>query len=96
MFYDTESETLTKEDPRLDPLGKEWASFERERLPDDGPTFAGFRHIVTGETRNSDPRLTIEALRRRGAKIEEFDFLLVSCLSIAMVLDGCSQIINYK
>jgi len=65
----------TVEDPRLDRLPPEWERIEYERSPDDPALFEVFKNCVTGETINSDPRLSPEALRMRGVKLETFQLI---------------------
>jgi hypothetical protein len=65
----------TAEDPRLDVLPPEWERIAYERSPDDPALFEVFKNSVTGETINSDPRLSPEALRARGVKLETFQLI---------------------
>jgi hypothetical protein len=65
----------TAEDPRLDRLPPEWERIEYERSPDDPALFEMFKNCVTGETINSDPRLSPEALRVRGVRLETFQLI---------------------
>jgi hypothetical protein len=65
----------TAEDPRLDVLPPEWERMAYERSPDDPALFEVFKNNVTGETVNSDPRLSPEALRVREVKLEKFQLI---------------------
>ncbi len=65
----------TAEDPRLNVLPPEWERMAYERSPDDPALFEVFKNNVTGETINSDPRLSPEALRVRGVKLETFQLI---------------------
>jgi hypothetical protein len=65
----------TAEDPRLDRLPPEWERIEYKRSPNDPALFEIFRNRVTGERINSDPRLSLEALRVRGVKLETFQLI---------------------
>ena len=74
-YTHTGSGTRLRGHPSLEPLPQEWKPFERERRPEDPSTFICFRNDITGEERNSDPRLTSERLRRRGIAITDFVFV---------------------
>jgi hypothetical protein len=65
----------THEDPRLEALPSHWEELEAVRTPDDPLLFGRFRNKLTGEVRNSDPRLLPEALEKRGVKIETFELV---------------------
>lgn len=65
----------TVEDPRLDVLPLEWERMAYERSPDDPALFEIFKNTVTGETINSDPRLSPDALRGRGVRLETFQLI---------------------
>ncbi|KAI1280101.1 heterokaryon incompatibility protein-domain-containing protein [Xylaria sp. FL0933] len=74
--FNEETKTLQDEDPRLEPLGSEWERLEgRPRTAEDPQVFQEFRHRVTGEVRKSDPRLSPDALRRRGVSLEIFSLI---------------------
>ncbi|KAK3690549.1 heterokaryon incompatibility protein-domain-containing protein, partial [Podospora appendiculata] len=70
-FYDAHTGMLTDEDPRLGPLG-DWERIDHTRTGDDPVIFQFYKHKVTGETINSDPRMTPEALRARGVDVRTF------------------------
>lgn len=74
-YIHSESGRKSRWHPSLEPLLQEWKPFERERRPEDPSTFTCFRNDITGEERNSDPRLTAERLRRRGVAIRNFTFV---------------------
>ncbi|KAK3319498.1 heterokaryon incompatibility protein-domain-containing protein [Cercophora scortea] len=73
-FYDPDTSTLTDEDPRLEPL-EEWERMDHMRTGDDPFVFQYYMHKVTGETVNSDPRMTPEALRARGVDVRTFQLV---------------------
>lgn len=78
-FYNRSTKELSREDPRLPPLSPEWERMERVS-PGDGRllfeefrfAFQEFRNKVTGEIISHDPRMSPEALRQRGVKLETF------------------------
>ncbi|KAI0805557.1 heterokaryon incompatibility protein-domain-containing protein [Xylaria sp. FL0064] len=75
-FFNEETRTLQDEDPRLEPLGSEWERLEgRLRTAEDPQVFQEFRHRVTGEVHKSDPRLSPDALRKRGVSLEIFSLI---------------------
>ncbi|KAK4223690.1 heterokaryon incompatibility protein-domain-containing protein [Podospora fimiseda] len=65
---------LTKDDPRLGALPEGWESVKehRERTGDDPFVYRWFRNVETGEEINWDPRMSIDALKKRGVNIEMF------------------------
>lgn len=72
-FTNLETGERSYEDPRLGPLPEGWSRLpERDRTDDDPETFQEFQNQFTGEIMASDPRLTAEALRQRGVKLETF------------------------
>ncbi len=71
QFFNPESGEITFEDPRLKPV-EEWERFERELDGDDPTDYAFFRHKVTGEVINYDPRLEPEELELRGVPLRKF------------------------
>ncbi|KAK3997893.1 heterokaryon incompatibility protein-domain-containing protein [Cladorrhinum sp. PSN332] len=79
-FWDAERGKLTKDDPRLGPLPDGWGVLDEiseehylmDRTGDDPTLFRWFRNTATGEDINSDPRMSVDALRERGVKIEMF------------------------
>jgi len=69
MFVNLRSgETL--DDPRLEPLPQSWERATYERRADDPAIFERFRNLETGELTNHDPRLSPEALKARGVKVQ--------------------------
>ncbi|KAI3395932.1 hypothetical protein diail_643 [Diaporthe ilicicola] len=76
QFFNMETGTRTAEDPRLDALPEDWKRVPaRPKTAGDPDIFQEFQHRTTGEVRNSDPRLTPEALKRRGVKLETFSLV---------------------
>ncbi|KAF2966662.1 hypothetical protein GQX73_g6923 [Xylaria multiplex] len=72
-FYNPDTGVLCDEDPRLEPLGEDWERLElRDWTADDPEIFQEFRHKPTGKIIKSDPRLSPEALRKRGVALETF------------------------
>ncbi|KAI1121265.1 HET-domain-containing protein [Nemania abortiva] len=67
-FRNTDTGTLTKDDPRLADIlmPAEWESIEFEWTAADPVNCRKFRNRYTGEVINSDPRLFPEALLERG------------------------------
>lgn len=65
----------TAEDPRLHDLPPEWERISYERSPNDPALYEVFKNKNTQESINSDPRLTAEALRVRGVKLEKFQLI---------------------
>jgi len=72
VYWNSEANELTSDDPRLPPLPSEWEKVERERGKDDPIIFTLHRNKLTGELINSDPRMLPDALRERGVELEEF------------------------
>ena len=71
-FCHVPTEERDIEDPRLPPLPSEWESVERERTQDDPMFLRVFRNKITSEMISSDPRMTPEALERRGVALQKF------------------------
>ncbi|KAI0453613.1 heterokaryon incompatibility protein-domain-containing protein [Xylaria acuta] len=72
-FFNPDTGVLCDEDPRLEPLGDHWERLDlRDRTADDPEIFQEFRHKPTGRIFKSDPRLSPEALRKRGVALETF------------------------
>lgn len=73
-FFHVETGRTVDEDPRLPDLDTdEWEIFgDVARTADDPFTFREFRHIPTGDVVKSDPRMTPEALERRGVSLKTF------------------------
>ncbi|EXF76140.1 hypothetical protein CFIO01_03533 [Colletotrichum fioriniae PJ7] len=69
-FFSITADKTTKEDPRLgeDPSG--WERLETVRTGSDPWNFARYRSRQTREVINSDPRLTVDALKSRGVGVE--------------------------
>lgn len=74
-YLDLTTYEQTAEDPRLGALPPEWERVPYERSPDDPALFEVFKNRVTGETINSDPRLSSDALRERGLKLQTFQLV---------------------
>jgi hypothetical protein len=73
-FLNSESQEITREDPRLAPLA-EWKRIDKEAGPDDPVDYDFFQHAETGEIINYDPRLEPEALEKRGVKLTTFSLV---------------------
>lgn len=71
-YRNTDTDTLTQDDPRLEKLPPEWEKIAKERTPDDPLLFAPHRNKLNGEEINSDPRLSPKALTARGIKLQSF------------------------
>ncbi|KAK2057418.1 hypothetical protein LY76DRAFT_516294 [Colletotrichum caudatum] len=71
-FFSAETDTVTKEDPRLGDDPAEWERMEAVRTGDDPWNFARYRNRRTREVINSDPRLAAGALEARGVKVDKF------------------------
>jgi hypothetical protein len=76
LFWNSETDSESREDPRLEDLPAEWEKIEEEQW---APEFVGLyfpysphRNTVTGEEIVSDPRMFPEALKARGVRLEEF------------------------
>ena len=59
-------------DPRLGPLPPDWVHVDVERTATDPLFVDSFKKVATGETVDSDPRILLDALDRRGVKLERF------------------------
>lgn len=73
-FFNEATEVLTVEDPRLEELIG-WERVYSRRTGDDPETFQRFRNLTTKEVINYDPRMSPEALRKRGVPLETFDLI---------------------
>ena len=65
----------TAEDPRLGALPPEWERVSYERSPDDPALFEVFKNRITGQTINSDLRLSSDALRAGGLNPQTFQLV---------------------
>ena len=74
-FFNTLTETVSTEDPRLGHWPIEWETVQRQRTADDPYEFAHFRNKVTGAVMNGDPRMLPEALRQRGIELKTIRLL---------------------
>ncbi|KAI0121336.1 hypothetical protein BJ170DRAFT_600012 [Xylariales sp. AK1849] len=63
------TEEQTFNDPRLGPL-EDWEILDDVPVGQDSVNVAVFRNRKTGITRNSDPRLDVDALKRRGVPVK--------------------------
>ena len=75
QFFNSKTDVLTTEDPRLAPLADQWEKLEREKTRDDPEIFRDFRNKSTGEIMNSDPRLLPQALKERGVKLRTLELI---------------------
>ena len=71
-YYRTDMEfrEAVLDDPRLEPLNSQWRRVERDLTADDPEHVAFFEDKSTGEIINYDPRMSKEALERRGVKLQ--------------------------
>ncbi|KAI1269257.1 HET-domain-containing protein [Xylariaceae sp. FL1019] len=71
-FKNMETDLLTLEDPRLadTPVSDEWEQIEFAWTTADPVYTKKFRHKISGEEINSDPRLSPKALKERGIRLE--------------------------
>lgn len=69
-FRNNTTKRLAYTDPRLSPLSAAW----RDVISKDTPHRPRYEHIKTGEIRfqRCDPRCDVDALRKRGVKIDTF------------------------
>lgn len=58
------------DDPRLPKLPAHWQRIPHEVTPDDPQSIHFFENVDTGEVINHDPRMTAEALKDRGIRLE--------------------------
>jgi hypothetical protein len=70
-YLNQETGSFQTEDPLLGPLPLGWTA-ERD---ENGVFLPLFRNGETGEESNRDPRLTSEALRKRGIPLQVFDLV---------------------
>lgn len=69
-FSKPDVEKFEIEDPRLGTIPEPWERVELPREPHDPQLTDKFRNKVTGVVMNSDPRLSPEALKARGVRLE--------------------------
>ncbi|WYZ35468.1 hypothetical protein EsH8_X_000115 [Colletotrichum jinshuiense] len=71
-FFNSQSNELSDEDPRLGPL-EQWTRVSSPpRTAEDPVIFQCFQHNHTGEIIKNDPRLDPEALTKRGLNVDTF------------------------
>jgi hypothetical protein len=70
LFHSVQDGTRTPEDPRLGELPENWEPIEKEDEARLRYTVQHYRHKITNEIINSDPRLMLEAVRARSIKVE--------------------------
>jgi hypothetical protein len=70
LFRNAQDGAKTPQDPRLGVLPENWEPIEKEDEARLRYTVQHYRHKVTNEIINSDPRLVLEAVRARGIKVE--------------------------
>ncbi|GAB7359840.1 hypothetical protein MBLNU230_g7369t1 [Neophaeotheca triangularis] len=73
-FLNKATQQVTREDPRLGPLGP-WKRVEKLIDGDDPTNFDFFRNSETDETINYDPRLEPECLEERGVALSWFSLV---------------------
>ncbi|KAI1840860.1 hypothetical protein JX266_012942 [Neoarthrinium moseri] len=71
LFENTENGEVRRDDPRLEPL-EDWECREFRRTASDPIVMNSWRNKITGETINSDPRISPERLTQRGVELEWF------------------------
>ena len=71
-FFNNATGKVTRQDPRLPPLPSEWEKVHRSRTQDDPYFYQDFYNRITGETINSDPRVSGSALSSRGVGTRKF------------------------
>lgn len=70
-FWNHETQSMSGRDPRLGDLPEDWEVLDRPWTRDDPLLYAPHRNTRTGAIINWDPRMSPEALRARGVKLEE-------------------------
>jgi hypothetical protein len=70
LFRNSQDGAKTQEDPRLGKLPENWEPIEKEDDARLRYTIQHYRHKITNEIINSDPRLLLEAVRARGIKVK--------------------------
>lgn len=74
-FHNTQTGQVTQDDPRLEPLPEWERSVDKLVDGDDTTLYDFFRHKVTGELVNYDPRLEPDMLEARGVRLEWYDLV---------------------
>jgi Heterokaryon incompatibility protein (HET) len=74
-FYNQETEQVTEEDPRLEPLPSEWERLRTESKVGSLSFSHLFRSTSSGEIMNSDPRMLPDNLKLRGVKLQSFELV---------------------
>jgi hypothetical protein len=69
-FYNSETEDITIDDPRLGALPEEWEEVEIEDETQSLHALRHYRHRDLGEVIDPDPRKLPDALRARGVKLK--------------------------
>lgn len=75
VFLNSEIQSLSEADPRLNDLPHDWEKFEREWEYGDPANAKWFKNTKTGEILNSDPRMHPEALKARGVDVREIELI---------------------
>ncbi|KAJ4361876.1 hypothetical protein N0V83_010817 [Neocucurbitaria cava] len=75
VLFNSETENLSEEDPRLADLPHDWEEFEREWEYGDARNAKWFKNTKTGRILNSDPRMHPEALKPRGVSVREIELI---------------------
>jgi hypothetical protein len=70
LFRNAQDGAKTPQDPRLGVLPENWEPIEKEDEARLRYTVQHYRHKITNEIINSDPRLMLEAVRARSIKVE--------------------------
>lgn len=76
MYLNGDTGVETAEDPRLGTLPEGWKRVEHhQRRQEDPAIFSVFLNCDTGETMNSDPRLSPEYLSAKGVQLEMLELI---------------------
>jgi hypothetical protein len=73
-FYNSETEDLVMEDPRLPQLDEQWERYQGDGILQDPSYLYTYMNKETGEVR-SDPRMSSEALIERGIELRKFSLI---------------------
>jgi hypothetical protein len=74
-FYNTLTEKISDEDPRLGPLPRQWKNIQSARSLDDPELFQKYKNEITGEIINCDPRLFPDALEQQGVNLKRIQLV---------------------
>lgn len=77
-FYNSDTEELTSEDPRLGPLKDGWERYPDHEIDGNEPEVFDYFRRLKGEREeviSYDPRMSLEALLSRGLKLEKISLI---------------------